>query len=281
MKKLLLILLLPITTFASYSLAESKISATKTSESIGTYNNGCFANGEKLPFSGNGYEVVKIERKRFYGNPELVKFIGDLGNTFEKKYNKKLLISDLSQENGGPMHGDHASHQIGLDVDIWNSFLPQRQILTNKQRNNLKANEIVKSDGKTLTKNWSEANEIAIINAATDERVDRIFVNPAIKNRFCKMYPKNANQYKIRAWWGHDKHFHVRLKCPKNSPDCTIENKLDIADNGCKPEQLNWWLSGEAYAELKKNKATKTKKFEKKLPERCIGVVGKNVGTAR
>ena len=30
-----------------------------------------------------------------------------------------LLIGDMSQPRGGPMVSGHASHQIGLDVDIW------------------------------------------------------------------------------------------------------------------------------------------------------------------
>lgn len=245
-------------------------------ESIGAYNNGCFIGGEKLPISGVGYEVMKIERKRSYGNPELIKFIEDFAKKFNKKTGKKLLISDLSQENGGPMHGDHASHQIGLDADIWNSFANHNQKFTPDERNKTSANEIVKPDGKNLTKNWNEDNEIAIFAAAEEAKVDRIFVNAAIKNKLCKKYPKNANHYKIRSWWGHDKHFHVRLKCPTSSPECEASKALDVADNGCKPEQLDWWLSGEAYADLQKNKKNKTKKFEVKLPERCVGVVRKN-----
>ena len=39
-----------------------------------------------------------------------------------------LLLGDISQPRGGPMLSGHASHQIGLDADIWLNPMPNRKL---------------------------------------------------------------------------------------------------------------------------------------------------------
>ena len=39
-----------------------------------------------------------------------------------------LLIGDMSQPRGGPMLNGHSSHQIGLDVDIWFTPMPDHEL---------------------------------------------------------------------------------------------------------------------------------------------------------
>jgi penicillin-insensitive murein endopeptidase len=258
------IFLLVLSTFSA--------SAKATSESIGSYSNGCFI-GEKMEISGKGYELMRLERKRNFGNVELIKFVKEFAANFYNETGKRILISDLAQEKGGPMKGAHASHQTGLDIDIWNTFLSGDNKLSLAERKDLQPNEIVLKDGKTLTKHWGKLNEKAILSAASHENVDRIFVNAAIKKTFCERHYEHPAQYKIRAWWGHDMHFHVRLKCPENSPECEKQAALDENDNGCEPKKLSWWFSKEAIEELLKNKLKKPE--PKILPERCQKMLGR------
>ena len=35
-----------------------------------------------------------------------------------------ILVGDMSQPRGGPMLTGHASHQVGLDADIWLTPMP-------------------------------------------------------------------------------------------------------------------------------------------------------------
>ena len=54
--------------------------------------------------------------------------------------------------------------------------------------------------------------------AASDPVVDRIFVNPVIKRELCTHEPPGSLWLrKLRPWWGHHDHFHVRLRCPPGS----------------------------------------------------------------
>jgi penicillin-insensitive murein endopeptidase len=75
--------------------------------------------------------------------------------------------------------------------------------------------------------------------ATEDPRVDRIFVHPTIKAALCRM-PDRSWLHKIRPWYGHDEHFHVRLACPADSPDCTGQAPVPSGD-GC-DASLAWWL---------------------------------------
>ena len=87
---------------------------------IGFYSRGCLAGGEQLPINGSHWQVMRLSRNRNWGHPRLVAFL--------KKFAPKaaaaagwpgLLIGDMSQPRGGPMLTGHASHQIGLDADVW------------------------------------------------------------------------------------------------------------------------------------------------------------------
>jgi penicillin-insensitive murein endopeptidase len=45
---------------------------------------------------------------------------------------------------------------------------------------------------------------------------------------------------KVRPWWGHDEHMHVRLRCPSGSPECDNQAALPEGD-GC--DRLGWWFA--------------------------------------
>jgi Penicillin-insensitive murein endopeptidase len=44
---------------------------------------------------------------------------------------------------------------------------------------------------------------------------------------------------KIRPWFGHAAHFHVRLHCPASSPDCQEQKSPPLGD-GCGAELASW-----------------------------------------
>jgi penicillin-insensitive murein DD-endopeptidase len=78
--------------------------------------------------------------------------------------------------------------------------------------------------------------------AASEESVERIFVNPAIKKALCDATSTDADRawlHKIRAYWGHDFHFHMRIACPKSSPACKPRAPLP-SDDGCGSEPSDW-----------------------------------------
>jgi penicillin-insensitive murein endopeptidase len=89
---------------------------------------------------------------------------------------------------------------------------------------------------------WDASHARVLEAAARDPRVDRIFVNAHIKQELCRSVRGDRSWLrKIRPWHRHDDHFHMRLACPADSPDCIPQKPLAPGD-GC-DASLDWWLS--------------------------------------
>lgn len=252
------ILLIALYLFGACSLADSAPqnwarrttpTADPLPQSIGTYTNGCISGAVSLPLSGKGYQVMRLSRNRFYGHATLIQFIQQLGQVAADRQLGTLLIGDLGQARGGPTPSGHRSHQTGLDVDIW--FLLARQldnrVLSANERETWSAPSVVDAHSDAVDyRQWTQAHETVLEAAARHPEVDRIFVNPSIKQELCahKTATSAAWLRKIRPWWKHDDHFHVRLKCPDGNPHCEGQPALPETD-GC-DASLAWWFSDEA-----------------------------------
>jgi penicillin-insensitive murein endopeptidase len=209
--------------------------------SIGTYNDGCLAGAVELPITGPGWQVMRVSRNRYWGNPTLVDFIERLAGSAKKIGWHGILIGDMSQARGGPMFTGHTSHQIGLDVDIWFTPAPDHELSREEREFNL-AQSMVAEDRRDIDpKVWTHAHTEVVRAAAEDGVVSRIFVNPAIKKALCREAGAHrAWLAKVRSWWYHDHHFHVRLSCPSGSAECK-EQPSPPADDGCGHE-LDYWI---------------------------------------
>jgi penicillin-insensitive murein endopeptidase len=208
---------------------------------VGFYAKGCLAGGEPLPINGKTWQVMRLSRNRNWGHPMLVRFLERLSEKGTKAGWRGLLIGDMSQARGGPMLTGHASHQVGLDADIWLTPMPARE-LTRLEREEMSATMAVAADRKDVDPDvWTPAHKAIIKAAAEDPQVQRIFVNPAIKKALCRdEAPDRSWMNKVRAYWGHDYHFHVRLHCPADSPECKPQEPVPAGD-GCGKE-LDYWF---------------------------------------
>ena len=206
--------------------------------SIGFYAKGCLAGAVALPVTGPTWQVMRLSRNRNWGHPSLVLFIEQLADKASRIGWPGLLLGDMSQPRGGPLLAGHASYQVGLDVDIWLTPMPDHE-LTREEREEMMATEVVAADGKDVDhKVWTPVHEALIKAAAEDPRVQRIFVNAAIKKALCRDAGNDrAWLQKVQPWWGHDWHFHVRLLCPDDSPECEPQPERDVGD-GCRSKEL-------------------------------------------
>jgi penicillin-insensitive murein endopeptidase len=243
-----------------------------TSESIGSYTAGCLSGAVELPPNGTGYQVMRLSRHRYYGHPDLKNVIEELGKNVAAQRLGVLLIGDMGQPRGGPTLTGHRSHQTGLDVDIW--FLLSKQAesrtLADNEREKWSAPSVLRDHSDLIdSRQWSQANERILQITAEMPEVDRVFVNASIKRELCQSHPGKAWLRKIRPWWKHDDHFHVRLKCPLDSPYCEKQEPLPAGD-GC-DASLAWWFSAEAKAPAKKLPPPKAPI----LPVRCAQVLSR------
>lgn len=223
---------------------------------IGKTNNGCISGAKALPLEGEGYMVVHLERGRHYGHPLLIQTLQQLGKQAQQQNIGIFQVGDLGQARGGRLPFGHRSHQSGLDADVWFNLAPESYANFNKQRSNLKQPSMLSRNKKGLNNRWTDQHRQLLKLAANISEVDRIFVNPRIKQDLCKTVTGNRQWLqKIRPWYHHDDHFHIRLHCPKSSPDCIKQAPLPAGES-C-DASLAWWFVKHPLSAAKKPKKSR------------------------
>ena len=243
-----------------------QLPANLRAKAIGTYARGCLSGGKAVPINGPTWQVMRLSRNRNWGHPELVALVEDLAQKAKANDGwNGLLIGDLSQPRGGPMLTGHASHQIGLDADVWLNPMPDRT-LTPKERENISATLVTKSRFAIDEKVWTEKHALLIKRAALYPQVGRIFVHPPIKKELCRWATGDRSWLaKVRPLYGHNYHFHIRIKCPKGVSGCKDQWTPNPKDGtGC-GEELAYWM-GDIPWKPKKPDPSKPPKVKPKPP---------------
>jgi penicillin-insensitive murein endopeptidase len=211
---------------------------------VGFYAKGCIAGAEALPINGESWQVMRLSRNRNWGHPDLVALVTRLAAKARRDAGwPGILVGDMSQPRGGPMLTGHASHQAGLDADIWLTPMPNRR-LSREEREETSAVMMVRPDRLDIDpKVWTPTHLGVIRAAAQEPSVQRIFVNAAIKKALCREAKGDRSWLsKVRPMYGHDYHFHIRIKCPPGSGEC--EGQTEPAEGeGCSAGDLAYWFS--------------------------------------
>ena len=213
---------------------------------IGDYSKGCAAGAVQLPADGATWQVMRPSRNRAWGHPVLIAFLERIAAAVPSAAGwPGLLVGDIGQPRGGPMLTGHASHQIGLDADIWLTPMPERR-LSPAERDEMLATNVIAADLNDIDPTaWRPQHGRLIEAFARSPEIARIFVNPAIKRALCREAGADRSWLqRVRPWWGHNYHFHLRLSCPRGDTECHDQAPVPPGD-GCGAE-LNWWFTAEA-----------------------------------
>ena len=238
-------------------------------QSIGFYTAGCLQGAQALPLDGPGYEAIRISRNRYWGQPVTVDFITTLAEKIRAAGQAHLYIGDLGQPRGGPAPSGHASHQVGLDADIWFERQPGARRTPAERESPRLRSLVLPNDSGIDDTVFSQQHVLLLRTAAEMPNLDRMFVNKWIKQRICNTATGNRSWLrKLVPWYGHDEHFHVRLYCPPGNPQCQPQAAYSD-DDGC-GEALDSWF----------RKAPPTppppgppKPYRPKLPAACQAVL--------
>jgi penicillin-insensitive murein endopeptidase len=223
--------------------ARKVLPAALPTQSIGGYAKGCLAGGAQMPLNGDTWQVMRLSRNRYWGHPDMIALLKRLAARAHKDAGwPGILVGDIGQPRGGPALSGHASHQIGLDADIWLTPMPDRK-LSREEREETSAVMMVRDDRLDIDPRvFTPGHVLVLRDAAQEPAVQRIFVNPAIKKALCREAKGDRGWLaKIRPWWGHDYHFHIRMRCPSSSPQCETQ-KSQSEGEGCKPSDLAFWF---------------------------------------
>ncbi len=210
---------------------------------VGFYAKGCIAGAVALPINGESWQVMRLSRNRNWGHPDLVALVARLATKARKEAGwPGILVGDMSQPRGGPMLTGHASHQAGLDADIWLTPMPKRRF-SREEREETSAVMMVRSDRLDIDPHTWTPTHLGVIRAAAREpSVQRIFVNAAIKKALCREAKGDRSWlHKVRPMYGHDYHFHIRIKCPPGNGECEGQSEPP-ASEGCSAGDLAYWF---------------------------------------
>jgi len=199
----------------------------------GSYAKGCVAGAQQLPETGPTWQAMRLSRNRNWAHPEMIDYIRQLSAKAARLPGwGGLYVGDISQPRGGPMLTGHASHQMGLDADIW--MLPPKSLgLSSDQREKISSISMRRSNGAYVNDSWTPQHHALFKAAASDPRVARIFVFPGAKVQMCNDEKGDRTWLrKIRPWYGHHYHFHVRLSCPDGASGCVNQTPPPPGD-GC------------------------------------------------
>lgn len=259
-----------------------KAPAPLKARAIGAYSRGCLAGATALPIDGPAWQAMRLSRNRNWGHPKLIAMLEKYAGEVKQKDGwPGLLVGDISQPRGGPMLTGHASHQLGLDADIWFTPMPSRR-LSKTERENLAATSMLASDNLSVNaKVWGTGQVNIVRRAASYPEVERVLVHPAIKKALCEAGGTDrAWLSKVRPYWGHFYHFHVRIGCPADSPTCTKQAPIP-GDDGCGKELEDWFKLLTAPPKPKPRTVAPAKPVKPKppltladLPAECRAVVG-------
>ncbi|QDL99759.1 penicillin-insensitive murein endopeptidase [Rhodopseudomonas palustris] len=211
---------------------------------VGFYAKGCMAGGLALPIDGPTWQVMRLSRNRNWALPDTVRLIQILADKAHAQAGwPGILVGDMSQPRGGPMLTGHASHQVGLDADIWLTPMPDRRLSRN-EREEMSAVMMVRKDRLDIEPSaWTPSHWKVIRAAALEPAVDRIFVNAAIKKALCREARGDRGWLqKVRPMYGHDYHFHIRLRCPPGVDGCVSQPEPPSGE-GCSASDFAYWFS--------------------------------------
>ena len=246
--------------------------------SFGGYARGCQAGAVQLPETGPTWQAMRLSRNRNWAQPVTVDYVQDLSR-FAATLDgwEGLYVGDMSQPRGGPMLTGHRSHQTGLDIDIW-MLQPDRLNLSRQEREDLSSISMRRERGAFTNSRWTEEHMQLLRAAASDDRTARIFVFPGAKVAMCDWATGDRSWLnKIRPWYGHHYHFHVRLNCPAGTAGCEDQAPPPRGD-GCADAQT--WVDNILNPPPPNPNATPSTPrgplTMARLPAQCVSVAASN-----
>src|ERR1700691_2398164 len=197
-----------------------------------------------MPVNGETWQVMRLSRNRNWGHPDLIALLKRLSVKAHKDAGwPGILVGDIGQPRGGPALSGHASHQIGLDADVWLTPMPDH-LLSREDREEMSATMMVRNDRLDVDPKVFPPGHVTVLrDAAMEPSVQRIFVNAAIKKALCREAKGDRGWLeKVRPWYGHDHHFHVRITCSPGDSACTPQAPPSKSE-GCASEDLAYWFT--------------------------------------
>ncbi len=212
---------------------------------------------------------MRTDQRRYFGHPDLVQFIQRLSNQVHNKGMGTVLIGDMGMPAGGRFNGGHASHQTGLDVDIFLQ-LPQTR-WTSSQLLKPQALDWSPAMASMWCRRYGARKSASL--SSWRRKIAKLPASSSTRrlNSSCAPDAGSDRQWlrKVRPRFQHRAHMHVRLRCPAGSLECEDQAPPPPGD-GCGAELQSWF-------EPPKPGSTPPVKKTPPLPPSCRALLDEHV----
>ena len=196
-----------------------------------------------LPINGQTWQVMRLSRNRNWGHPTLVEFLEQLGR---EGHQGRLARA------AGRRHVA-AARRPDADRPCQPSGRPRRRHLADadarpradaaRARGNVghhggrprtARTSIRRSGRRRMPRSSRRRPRTRRSSASSSMRRSR-------RRSAARPAPIAPGCARCGRYWGHDYHFHIRMRCPADSPDCKPQEPVPAGD-GCGKE-LDWWFT--------------------------------------
>jgi penicillin-insensitive murein endopeptidase len=235
---------------------------------IGGQSGGCIAGAVRLPDNAAGMQTIRSAKSSFWGAPSTIERLQLLARRAQAAGLPDLFMGDISNPRGGPLAGGHASHQLGIDADVYFDLSAPHPVRPVAAREGMEPPSLVRPDGLAVDPaRWRPEHMTLLRIVAGLPDVDRVLVNPAIKKALCEQVTGDRGWLRlIRPWYGHSAHLHIRFQCPAGQAQC-VQAPPPPPGDGC-DATLQWWFD-----QLAAPKKPPVRPAPPRLPAACAAVM--------
>ena len=210
----------------------AKTPAPLAARSIGFYAKGCLAGAAALPIDGPAWQAMRLSRNRNWGHPKLIALVEKLARRGQgaTTAGRACWSATSPSRAAGPMLTGHASHQVGLDADIWLTPMPDRAADRPGARGDVGDLDAGRRhESRVDPKVWTTAH-VAPHQARrllSGGRA-RASSTPRSRRRCARRRQGQGSRagWQGAAYWGHHYHFHIRIGCPDGSANCEAQPRV-------------------------------------------------------
>ena len=204
---------------------------------------GCLAGGVELPECGPTWQAMRLGRNHHWGNPATIAFIEDLSRTATRARLEGPLRRRHRPGPRRPGQGPRQPPDRPRRRHLVHPAAAPRPHPRASARGLGAIDRPRRTTSATSTPTGRRRTPRCLEAAARDPRVERIFVTAPGQARALRQSRARGDAAwlrKIRPWWGHHDHFHVRLNCPTGDRGCVDPAPIPPGD-GCK--DAVWWVT--------------------------------------
>lgn len=198
-----------------------------------------FPNKGSLAGSRDLYEFIQqrpqilksVSPREFqFGSDQMAAALEKIGSWAQEIGRAPVWVGDISKKEGGKI-ALHLTHQRGLDADIGYLVVEKKNTGHRAEKFHNRFSQKWQLPEEVERDFALENNYRLLKNVVSNLDVGAVFVGCAIYDALERYDKKHSPSIleKVYAQKGHEDHFHLRIKCPKELIDCSEKWWLDPA----------------------------------------------------